>query len=58
MLAGRPSPASFKRGLYVLEIGGNDYINALRSGLSPSSITTTLLPQVITKIVNATKVRN
>jgi hypothetical protein len=58
MLVGRPSPASFKTGLYVLEIGGNDYINALRSGLSPASINTTLLPQVIAKIVNATHVRN
>ena len=54
---GRPTQASFTNGLYVVEIGGNDYINAFNAGLSPSFVNTTLVPQVISKIINATQVR-
>ncbi|MCO5558164.1 hypothetical protein L7F22_011741 [Adiantum nelumboides] len=52
-----PSTHAYSKGLYVLEIGGNDYIDALNSLIySPSYITNYFVPQVMAKIRNATKV--
>ncbi|KAH7428309.1 hypothetical protein KP509_10G086100 [Ceratopteris richardii] len=52
-----PSNSSFENGLYVLEIGGYDYISALTSLLyTPSYVTTNFIPLVIAKIKNATEV--
>ncbi|KAH7428164.1 hypothetical protein KP509_10G078300 [Ceratopteris richardii] len=52
-----PSNSSYKTGLYVVEIGGNDYISALTSFLyTPSYVTTNFIPLVIAKIKNATEV--
>ncbi|KAH7428311.1 hypothetical protein KP509_10G086300 [Ceratopteris richardii] len=48
---------SHDNSLYVIEIGGNDYIVALTSFLySPSYVATNFIPLVIAKIRNATEV--
>ncbi|KAH7428320.1 hypothetical protein KP509_10G087000 [Ceratopteris richardii] len=55
-----PNPSnntSHDNSLYVIEIGGNDYIVALTSFLySPSYVATNFIPLVIAKIRNATEV--
>lgn len=53
----KPSTSAFNNGLYVLLIGGNDYIGAVNTLIySPSYITTNFIPLVIAKIRNATEV--
>ncbi|MCO5547772.1 hypothetical protein L7F22_001224 [Adiantum nelumboides] len=52
-----PTTYAYNRGLYVLEIGGNDYAGALSSLIYPPSyIASYFIPRVITKIRNATEV--
>ncbi|KAI5062279.1 hypothetical protein GOP47_0022818 [Adiantum capillus-veneris] len=52
-----PSTYAYTNGLYVLEIGGNDYFGALNSLIySPSYITNNFIPRVMAKLRNATQV--
>ncbi|MCO5586405.1 hypothetical protein L7F22_040345 [Adiantum nelumboides] len=51
----KPSEDAYSNGLYVLEFGGNDYIDALRlSFYSPSQVSSEFIPLVINKIRDAT----
>ncbi|KAH7434800.1 hypothetical protein KP509_06G035000 [Ceratopteris richardii] len=52
-----PSANGYTNGIYVLEIGGNDYIAALGSlkKYSPAYITEELIPLVIAKIQSSTE---
>ncbi|MCO5560591.1 hypothetical protein L7F22_014206 [Adiantum nelumboides] len=54
----KPSADAFSNGLYVLEIGGNDYIGALTAAIPtpPATIISSFVPAVISKIRNATEV--
>ncbi|KAI5083109.1 hypothetical protein GOP47_0002852 [Adiantum capillus-veneris] len=51
----KPSRDAYSTGLYVLEFGGNDYINALRLSLySPLQVSSVFVPLVISKIRDIT----
>eukprot|EP00250_Pteridium_aquilinum_P021826 c25237_g1_i1 orf=399-1541(+) len=55
-LPGSPSLDDFNNGLYVLEIGGNDYMNAFVQNYSPSFVNSTLIPLVLERLKNNTEV--
>ncbi|MCO5583631.1 hypothetical protein L7F22_037544 [Adiantum nelumboides] len=54
----KPSADAFNNGLYVLEIGDNDYRGALTAIIPtpPATIISSIVPAVISKIRNATEV--
>ncbi|MCO5614208.1 hypothetical protein L7F22_068488 [Adiantum nelumboides] len=54
----KPSTEAFNNGLYVIEIGSNDYAGALANPLlrSPSEVSNFFVPVVISKIKNATEI--
>ncbi|MCO5557104.1 hypothetical protein L7F22_010660 [Adiantum nelumboides] len=54
----KPSAETFSKGLYVIEIGSNDYSGALANPLlyPPATVISSFVPAVIAKIRNATEV--
>lgn len=53
--AKKPNVNAFANGLYVLEIGGNDYLNALRL-YSPSQVSSEFVPLIVDKIRQTSEV--
>ncbi|MCO5602602.1 hypothetical protein L7F22_056736 [Adiantum nelumboides] len=53
----KPNADAYKDGLYVVEIGGNDYLSALNALVpnSPSKVISTFVPAVISKIGTTTE---
>lgn len=56
LLAGSPTKAAFAEGLYVIEIGGNDYIYAYLAKYTPSYVNSTLIPLVVQKIYTVVEI--